>query len=302
MVKIWCPATCANLGSGFDICGLALERPFDIISVEQSQKDGISFSDGFSETALSKNACFPVLEKMREDHKIGQKVSITIQKAIPPRSGLGSSAAQAAGTAVGLNELFGLGLSAEQLVEYAALGEAVAGGVSHKDNVAPAITGGVCALVSESPVRLLRFEPPAGLEIGILRTNVQKESTKFARSVLPESVTMAQHEYNSAKLSMLFCSLFASDAKMFADSLDDCIVEPAREKAGLLPRLAQLKLLCRPHGFGATASGSGPAMIVAGPEGYARVKELEGQIYSLYDGLGPALSWTKVSTKGCHPI
>ena len=300
MVKIWCPATCANLGSGFDVAGLAVESPFDIVSVEEAPKDGITFSDGFCEAEPSMNSCFPVLEKIRADFKISQKVSITIEKAIPPKSGLGSSAAPAAGTAVGLNELFKLGLSKGQLVEYASLGEAVAGGVAHKDNVAPAITGGVCAFVGENPTRLQRFDAPIGLAIGILRTNVKKESTKFARSVLPPTVTLEQHKYNAAKLALLFSSLARSDARMFAESLDDCIVEPAREKAGILPRLAALKQVCKAHGFGATASGSGPTLMVAGDNGYARIKELEAEIYSLYEGLEPVLSWTKVSAKGCH--
>jgi len=302
MVKVWCPATSANLGAGFDIAGLALESPFDVMEVEQSAKDEAISAGGFEAPPMEKNVCFPVLEAIRKDHNISQPVSVRIQKGIPPASGLGSSGASSAGMAVALNELFSLGLSTEQLVEYASLGEAVAGGAAHKDNVAPAITGGVCVIARQTPLKLLRFDAPKGLKIGILRTNRAKTSTKFARSILPEAVTRQQHDYNTKKLSLLFCSLETSDAAMFAESLDDCIVEPAREKAGILPRLAALKKTCNAHGFGATASGAGPALMVAGVEGYARVKELEAEIYSLYDGLEPVLSWTAVSAKGCHQI
>jgi len=302
MVKIWCPATSANLGAGFDVAGLALETPFDVMEVEQANKDEVLPGSGFEVPPMEKNVCLPVLDAMRKDLGITQNVSVKIDKNVPPASGLGSSGASSAGMAVALNELFDAGLSIEKLVEYAALGEKVASGNVHKDNVAPAITGGVCTIVNDDPLRLLRFEPPKGLKIGILRTSVTKPSTKFARSVLPETVPRSDNCRTHSKLTMLLCSLFEGDAQLFADSLDDCIVEPAREKAGLLPKLSQLKQVCKAHGFGATASGAGPALMIAGLEGYARIKGLEAEIYSLYDGLEPALTWTKVSPKGCHKI
>jgi homoserine kinase len=302
MVKIWCPATSANMGSGFDIAGFALEAPFDVLEAEQANRDEVIPGSGFEVPVMEKNVCLPVLEAIRKDCGIRQSVSVKIQKNIPPANGLGSSGASCAGMAIALNELFDLGLSTEKLIQYAALGETVSSGSAIKNNVAPAITGGVCIIARHEPLRLMRFDAPKGLKIGILQTNVTKPSTEFARSVLPETVLRSEHCRVSSNLTSLLCSLFEGDAQLFVDSLDDFIVEPAREKAGILPRLAALKQVCRPHGFGATASGSGPTLMVAGAEGYARIKELEAEIYSLYDGLEPKLSWTKVSSRGCSKI
>ena len=68
---------------------------------------------------------------------------VTITKQIKPGSGIGSSAASAAGAVVAANELLGNIFTKEELVRFAMFGEKVASGVKHADNIAPCIYGGV---------------------------------------------------------------------------------------------------------------------------------------------------------------
>lgn len=307
-VRVKCPATSANLGSGFDLCGLALESPCDFLSASEAKgggkgrKDSITFSDGFSVPSLENNVCHPVLKAIRKDFKINAPIDIRIEKNIPPSSGLGSSGASAAGTAVALNELFGLGLETERLVEYASLGEALVAGRPHKDNVAPAITGGVCVIARETPLKLIRFDPPKGLVVGIVQTNITKPSTKFAGDVLPESVARKDQQYNLSKFCLLLSSLVEGDASLFVESLDDRIAETAREKAGLLPKVSALKAAASSHGFAVTASGSGPSLLAAGVEGKSSKGGFESDVRTIFDGLSPKVIWTKVSPKGCEIV
>jgi len=102
-IKIKTPATAANLGAGFDVFGMALENPYDIIELETN--------DSLKIVVKGKNAGDIPTEPMRNTagfvaSELGCTVKITILKGIVPGSGLGSSAAPAAGTAFGLNKMF----------------------------------------------------------------------------------------------------------------------------------------------------------------------------------------------------
>jgi len=123
----------------FDVFGMAQENPYDIIELET--KDSLKI------VVKGKNAGDIPTEPMRNTagfvaSELGCKVKITIHKGIVPGSGLGSSAASAAGTAFGLNKMFELGFSLDELVWLAAKGEVVSAGVEHADNVAAALFGG----------------------------------------------------------------------------------------------------------------------------------------------------------------
>lgn len=145
-IKVRASATSANLGAGFDVLGLALDEPYDIIEVEPADRLSIRIvGRGWKSIPLEpeKNTAGLVAKAM------GKDVLITIHSYIRPASGLGSSAAPAAGTAFAINELFSLGLSREELVPIAAKGEVAAAGVAHADNVGPCIMGGLTIVCGE---------------------------------------------------------------------------------------------------------------------------------------------------------
>src|SRR6056297_1462452 len=139
MITVRAPATSANLGSGFDVFGVALDRPADVIRVDRADRTTIEITGVGSQyipTDPDKNTVGAVVEAL------DAPAHIQIDKGVRPASGLGSSAASAAGAAVALDELYDLGLSREELVWIAAEGEALVSGEAHEDNVAPALLGG----------------------------------------------------------------------------------------------------------------------------------------------------------------
>ncbi|MFQ5406673.1 MAG: homoserine kinase [Candidatus Micrarchaeia archaeon] len=305
-VTVKCPATSANLGSGFDVCGIALESPFDMLTakkssnfiVRASSEGKYSFPDVFNE-----NTCGPVAKKMLQDHEIEDKVEIIIKKDIKPASGLGSSAATAAGCAFALNELFSLNISKENLVEYACLGEIVAAGSPHLDNVTPALFGGFTVTHSANPVKVTRFAPPSELDVFILRPNKEKASTLHARNALPKQVSRKDAQYNSSHIATLVCGFANSNYDLIVRGMDDKIAEPARAKAGFLEGLEELKASAKEYGYGASASGAGPALIALGISGSEK-REFEEEAKSIFSrkGLQVETWWTKVSEKGVTRI
>ena len=126
-----------NLGSGYDVFGVALSRPADVIRVSRAERTTISVS-GVGSQYIPEDPDRNTVGAVAE--ALDTPAHIEIDKGVRPASGLGSSAASAAGAAVALNELYDRERSKEDLVSIAAEGEAVVSGAAHADNVAPSPT------------------------------------------------------------------------------------------------------------------------------------------------------------------
>jgi homoserine kinase len=237
--------------------GLALESPSDIIEVEKADRISISIEGRGSEDIPvdpAKNTAGLVALAM------DKKVKITIRSGIRPGSGLGSSAAPAAGTAVAINELFSLGYSKEELVWIAAKGEVAAAGIMHADNVAPCITGDL-AIVCEKRVEHLPM-PPMGV-VAILPEIVV--STREARGILPEQVPVREMVQNVGKASMLLAGVMKREPRIIGGSLADTFNE--RYRSPLITGYAAVREAALEAGaYGVAISGSGPTMIALCPE------------------------------------
>ncbi len=256
-VTVKASATSANLGAGFDVLGLALESPSDIVEVEKADRLSIAVrgrgADGIPVEPEKNTAGLVALA-------LDRKVKITIRSGIRPGSGLGSSAAPAAGVAVALNELFALGHTREELVWIAARGEVAAAGIMHADNVAPCILGGL-AVVCDRRVEHLEM-PPMGV-VAILPEIVV--STKSARSILPEQVPVREMVHNVGRAAQLVAGVAKGDPWLIGQSLADTFNERYRSPliAGY-PAVRQAALEC--GAYGVAISGSGPTMIALCPE------------------------------------
>jgi len=147
MVRIKSPGTVANLVCGFDILGLALNDPYDIMEVKllNEPKVVINNRDDFNlPTEPERNVAGVVfLAAMEKLDRNDVGFEVVMEKHIKPGSGIGSSAASAAGAAVAANHLLGNIFSKDELVQLAMNGEKLASGVKHADNIAPCILGGV---------------------------------------------------------------------------------------------------------------------------------------------------------------
>src|SRR5688500_14083775 len=157
------PATVANLVCGFDILGLALHQPFDIMELKERDEPGILISnkDNYDlPTDPAKNVAGVVLASIIEKTGYKNGFEITLEKRIKPGSGIGSSAASATGAAVAANYLLGNIFSTDELVQFAMIGEKIASGVKHADNIAPCLLGGVTLVRSIQPLDIVAVPAP----------------------------------------------------------------------------------------------------------------------------------------------
>jgi len=251
-IKVRVPATSANLGAGFDVFGIALEMPFDTIEVKKSQKIEIMVKGRGSEhipTSVGKNTAGVVASILEKP------VKITIHRGIPLSSGLGSSAAPAAGVAFALNKLYDLGLSGEELVRIAAEGEKAVAGVAHADNVAPAIYGGF-VIVHENKVISLMPK-----NIGIVAVHPEiVVSTRKARAILPENISLKNASFNTGSAACMVMGMVKGDIKLIGDSMDNRVIEEKRSQ--LIKGYEKVKTAALVAGAaGITISGSGPTMV-----------------------------------------
>ena len=300
-VRLKAPATSANLGSGFDICGIALERPFDIITIRKSDKTSIRNTGRYFALDDEEHSIFgAVIRKMRENFGFNGGFQITIEKNIRHKGGLGGSAAESVGVAFGLNELLRLNLSKQEILHYAAFGEEFIDGSRHLDNVAPCTYGGFTISYSNDPIRINRISPPERLECLLIVPDQEKPSTRYAREILPTVVERKHALYNSFCLAKLVCGFIEGDVELIIDSLDDRIVEPARMKAGILVDLAELREIGLSFDYGVAASGAGPTLIAFGDIKNQNKDAFEGAIKNLFlkKKSKAELIWTRPSEAG----
>jgi len=261
-IKIFAPGTVANLGPGFDVLGLALERPGDTVTVRRTDDAGVRIAsiegDGgvLSLDAGSNTAGIAATETLRLAGASGG-IELDLCKGMPMGSGLGSSAASAAAAAVGVNRVLGEPLTPEELVACCVEAETAVSG-RHADNVAPAVLGGCVLVRSVDPLDVRRLPVPPGLQVVVV-TPAFELPTREAREALPDTVPMGTLVRNSANLSALIHALHTGDLELLGRSLNDEIVTPARMP--LIPGCDAVMRAAREAGaLGSSISGAGPSV------------------------------------------
>lgn len=251
-IRVRVPATSANLGAGFDVFGIALGSPADIIEVKKSERIEIEVRGAGREhipTDPRRNTAGIVASSLEKP------VKIIIHRAIPLSSGLGSSAAPAAGVAVALNMMFDLGLSREELVRLAAQGEKAASGVQHADNVAPAICGGFVIVHKDRVISLM----PENIGIVAVHPEIVV-STRTARALLPKKMWLGDVSFNTASAASMVVGMMKNDIKLIGESMENRAIEQVRSR--LIRGYPQVRKSALDAGAaGVTISGSGPTMI-----------------------------------------
>ncbi len=263
-VKVFAPATVANVAVGYDILGFALERPGDEVIARFSGQPGlritkISGARGQLPYELEKNTAGYAAQKLLEHlGESGRGIELEIHKQMPFGSGLGSSAASAAAAVMAVNELLRRPLSKRALLPFAVAGEQVADGAYHADNVAPALLGGIILIRDNETLDVHRLPLPPGLYATVLHPEVEI-LTREARAVLSENVSLRQSIKQSGNLAGLIVGLYHSDFGLIARSLHDLIIEPQR--APLIPHFYQAQEAALEAGaLGCSISGAGPSI------------------------------------------
>ena len=261
-VTAFAPATVANVGSGFDVLGFAVESPGDTVEAHRRAGGGVNLlqvtGDGGRLPRDASNTAVLAAGKLLERLGAPFGVDLVLHKGMPLASGLGSSAASAAAALRAVNRLAGDPLAAEDLLPCALAAEQVAAGAGHADNAAPALLGGFVLIRSTAPLDLVRLPVPEGLAAALLSPDVEIP-TEAARRILRKRIPLADAVSQWGNLAALVASLYAGDLALMGRSLDDLIAEPVR--AVLIPGFAAVKEAALQAGaIGCSISGAGPAV------------------------------------------
>ncbi len=251
MVIVRAPATSANLGSGFDVFGVALKRPADVVRVESAPETTIEVT-GVGRQYIPENPVKNTAGVVADE--LDAPAHIRIDKGVRPSSGLGSSAASAAAAAVALNELYDCGLTPTELVRVAAEGEAAVSGEAHADNVAPAILGGFTVVTEDDVTQVdASISVVACLPESVI-------STRDARQVVPQSVDIDALVSTVGDAATLTAGMFRNDPELAGEGLRDSPVTGTR--ASLIDGFESVRETALDAGAtGVAVSGAGPSLL-----------------------------------------
>lgn len=302
-VVVKCPATVANLVCGFDILGMALKEPYDIMKLKliDEPKVVITNKDDYNlPTEAEKNVAGVVLLSIME--KLGGNVGfeVEIEKHIKPGSGLGSSAASAAGAAVAANLLLENRFTKDELVQFAMNGEKLASGVKHADNITPCITGGVTLIRSIHPLDIVPLNSPA-LFVTVVHPQIEVK-TSDARQILRKEVLLKDAIKQWGNIAGLVAGFEKGDTDLIGRSLEDVIIEPVRSI--LIPGFDEIKTRSKDAGaLGGGISGSGPSIFMLSTN-EATAKAVEAIMQEVFQRLGIEYKTyvTAIAEKGVEEV
>ena len=284
-ITVKSPASVSNLNCGFDILGMALNEPFDTMQLSLKDEPGIiiQHTDNYQlPITADKNIAGVALQAMMNALEYKNGFEIVINKQIKPGSGIGSSAASAAGIVVAANELLGRPFNKKELVAFAMEGEVIASGSRHADNLAPCIYGGLVLIRDTASLDIIQLDAPP-LFVTIVHPQIEIK-TSYAREILPKEIPLKSAVIQWANVAGLITGFLKSDYALIGRSLEDVIIEPVRSK--LIPGFDEVKSRCKEAGaLGGGISGSGPSLFMLS-EKEETAKQVEIIMKNVYEKLG----------------
>lgn len=266
--KAFAPATISNLGSGFDLLGLALSAPGDFVTARSNDLGEVrvtkitGYKDGISKT---RNTAKSAVEALLTDIDSSQGIDLEIEKGYAHSSGLGSSAASAVAAVVAVNYVLGRPFKQkEELYPFALGGERSLNHSLPADNVAASLLGGI---VLSHPVHDPLILPvPQGLHVAVIRPHIHINTVEN-RTSLPDQISLSALTEQAYALSNLVLGLYRSDWDLLRRGLNDHVIETHR--ASTIPHFHALKGLAIAEGaFGCSISGSGPSIFALCPNSF----------------------------------
>ena len=255
------PASVGNVIVGFDILGLCLSAPFDTVTVRQIPQRGVQISQIDNATSIplkaELNTAGAALLALLTEHTLPFGFDIHIRKGIPVGSGLGGSAASAVAAIVAANEFLPVRLTKAQKLRYASLGEAVASGAPHADNVAPSLFGGLQLIGSEWQTTSLPLPPEIAF---VVLYPDQRLDTKASRAVLQKHFPLQAITKQQEFLAHFLVGCYTNCLETIGKSLKDVLIEPRR--ADLIDGFHQIQMAALEAGaLGCSISGGGPSIV-----------------------------------------
>lgn len=260
-IEVFCPGSVANISCGFDVLGFCLEPVGDLMKVTKTDKPGITIGSIKGQDLPKdtlKNVASVAAMALLEAHPSSFGFQIDIDKRIKPGSGIGSSAASAAGAVFAINELLGKPYSRNELVQYAMAGEALASGAAHADNLAPVLLGGFTLVRSNQSLDIIKLPSPPELVATVIHPKIELK-TIHSRAILKNTVPLDKAIQQWGNLGAFVSALYTNDYDLLSRSMKDKVIEPYR--AMLIPRFNEVKAAALHAGaLGSGISGSGPSI------------------------------------------
>jgi homoserine kinase len=304
VAEAFAPATVANLGVGFDILGLALREPGDVVRVVRRPEPGVVIEHIEGDQGLLprdplKNTAGIAASHVLKRIGVSEGISLRLHKRLPLASGLGSSAASAVAAAVAVNALFGEPLARADLLPACLEGEATVSGY-HADNVAPCLFGGITLVMGTNADQIASLPVPPGVFLALVTPDVAVPTVE-ARAVLPRTIPLHHLVSQTAAVARLVDAIHRHDVRAMAVAMEqDCVVEPARRH--MMPRLQQVRQAAKNSGaLGVVISGAGPTLCAVCDDEQT-AKTVAQTMEAVYDneGIDSTARHTRIAAEGAH--
>lgn len=259
-VRVWVPASTANLGAGFDALGLALGL-YNEVEVE-CEADGAGLrlviegegAERLQALGAQNLAARAVVGTLAHLGVSQRDIRVRMVNRIPLSRGLGSSSAAVVGGVVAAATLAGASLSPEDVLDLALPLE------GHPDNITPALLGGLTvATLVDGKVRCVKLPVPPALQAVAVIPDFRLPTVK-ARQALPPTVPRSDAVFNVGRVALFLAALQAGRLDLLREAVKDRLHEPYR--AALVPGMPEV--LAEGERAGALAcflSGAGPTLL-----------------------------------------
>ena len=276
------PATSANIGSGFDSVGLALNLYNEIHIYENDNSKKIEFEifgEGENEISKKDNMIYSAMKLVFKKLKSKQNKGYIIKciNRIPLSRGLGSSSAAIIGGLLCANFILGNKLKIEKDILNMAV--QIEG---HPDNVAPAILGGIVSGVvkKEEDFKYIKIKPPKNLK-AIVSIPDFYLSTEIARNILPKEITRKDAIFNISRAALLTSALFSNRLDLLEIATEDKIHQDYRAK--FIPNLNQLfKETKKAGAYSVTISGAGSSILALAKDDKNIIEKVSKAMHSSF--------------------
>ena len=252
MVKVRVPATTANIGSGFDCMGIALNL-YNNFYIEEIEEGLII--EGCDEKYKNKDNLIytSMLECFKKANYKYKGVKITIDAQIPESRGLGSSASCILGGVIGANELMGKPFSNEEILKLATDIE------GHPDNISPALLGSaVVSILDDEKVYYNKIKIASELKFCALVPDFTL-STEKSRAILPQTISYKDAIFNIGRVATMVAALNNGDLELINIGCQDKLHE--RYRGELIEDYFDIVSECKKYSVATFLSGAGPTIM-----------------------------------------
>ena len=260
-IKIFTPASVANVSCGFDVLGFCLDTIGDFMIVSKTDMPGVQIGSVTGEKVPKdplKNVASVAVLSLLETHPSKCGFKIDIDKQIKPGSGIGSSAASAAGAVFAVNELLGKPFNRNELIKFALAGESLASGAYHADNLAPVLLGGFTLVRSNKTLDVIKLPSPPELFATVIHPKIELK-TIHSRAILKDTIPLNKAIEQWGNLGAFISALYTNNYELLSRSMEDKVIEPYRSI--LIPKFKEIRSAALISGaLGSGISGSGPSI------------------------------------------